>query len=104
MNWDVILLPKALEDYMEVLDYLSGFYPSTPLKFDDALLRMKSRLAYNPRCCSVYRGNPAYRRAFVGKYTMLYKIDEERREVHIHRILRSSWDIPSALQGDKPEE
>ena len=102
MSWDVILLPKALEDYMDALDYLSAFYPSTPLKFDGELQRMKSRLAYNPRCCSVYPGNPAYRRALVGKYTLLYKIAEEPHEVHIHRIIRSSWDIPTMLR--QPED
>ena len=104
MSWDVILLPRALDDYMDALDYLSGFYPTTPLKFDDELLRVKSRLAYNPRSCSVYPDFPAYRRALVGKYTLLYKIDEERHEVHIHRIIRSSWDIPSQLQNSEDTE
>ena len=34
---------------------------------------------------------------------MLYKIAEERHEVHIHRILRSSWDIPRRLQAEEEE-
>ncbi|MCL1952343.1 MAG: type II toxin-antitoxin system RelE/ParE family toxin [Oscillospiraceae bacterium] len=91
-------MPKAHEDLKRVLTYLRGFYPSTPLKFDREYQRLKSRLAYNPRCCSPYPGNPAYRRAFVGKYSLFYKIAEEPREVHIHRILRSNWDIPPMLQ------
>jgi len=90
---------------LDILDYLSGFYPSTPLKFDGQLLHMKKLLAYNPRGCSTFPDNPAYRRALVGKYTMLYKIDEGRHEVHIHRIIRSSWDIPSQLpDGDDTED
>ena len=104
MSWDVTLLPKAHEDYKIIVIYLSRFYPSTPLRFDSEYQRVKGILAYNPRGCSVYPGNPAYRRAFVGKYTLLYKIDEGRHEVHIHRIIRSSWDIPSQLQNSEDAE
>ena len=85
-----------------MLIYLRGFYPSTPLKFDREYQRTKSRLEYNPRCCSPYPGCPAYRRAIVGKYSLLYKIAEEQHEVHIHRIIRSTWDIPTMLP--QPEE
>ena len=98
MSWDVILLPRAHEDYKLIMRYLGRFYPSTPLRFDNEYLRTKSKLAYNPRCCSPYPDKPEYRRAIIGKYTMFYKIDEARREVHIHRILRSSGNIPQALQ------
>ena len=105
MKWKVELWPRALEDYFNALDYLSGFYPSTPKNFDIAFLREKKRLEDNPYSWSVFYDFPAYRRAIVGKYTMLYKVDDERHEVHIHRILRSSWDIPKAMhteeEGDK---
>jgi len=93
-------LPKAHEEYEGILIYLSGYYPSTPLKFDQEYQRTKSRLAYNPHGFSRYPGNPEYRRVLIGKYTLFYKIDDERHEVHIHRILRSSWDIPRHLQKE----
>jgi len=104
MNWDVILLPKAHEDYKSILVYLSNFYPSTPLKFDNDYQRVKSILAYNPRGCSVYSYHPDYRRALVGNYTLLYKIDDEHHEVHIHRIIRSNWEISSHLQYSEDTE
>ena len=100
MSWVVILLPKAHEDYARALIYLGGFYATTPLKFDAEYLRLKSRLEFNPRCCSPYPGNPAYRRAIVGKYTLFYQIVEERHEVHIHRIIRSTWNIPALLEDE----
>ena len=102
MKWKIELWPKALNDYFNALDYLSYFYPGTPKRFDKAFEKAKQRLEDNPRCYSSYPGNPAYRRALIGKYIMLYKIDDERHEVHIHRILRSSWDVPNLLP--QPEE
>jgi len=102
MNWDVILLPEAHEDRKNILFYLSGFYPSTPLKFDQELRRVKARLAYDPHG-SRYPGNPEYHRVFIGKYTMFYKVDDEHHEVHIYRIIHSSWDIPKALHTEEEE-
>jgi len=84
-----------------LLDYLSSFYPSTPRKFDWEFQKAKRRLEDNPYGWSVYHDFPTYRRAIVGKYTMLYKIDDERHEVHIHRIIRSNWDIPNLLQQEE---
>ena len=100
MLWKIVTLPRAREDYASITYYLSGFYPGTPRRFHEAYVAVRQRLKENPRCCSPYLDNPTYRRALIGKYTMLYKIDEERHEVHIHRILRSNWNIPAYLQDD----
>jgi len=98
------VLPKARREYTAILEYLSGFYPGTPTRFRNEFKKASLRLEFNPFGCSVFYGNPAYRRALVGKYTMLYKINEERHEVHIHRIIRSSWDIPGALRQSEDTE
>ena len=98
VNWTVVTLPRARREYLQALEYLRRFYPGTPMRFRNEFKKKLSQLEFNPRCCSPYPDKPEYRRAIIGKYTMLYKIDEARREVHIHRIIRSSWDIPQALQ------
>ena len=103
VSWKTVVLPEARRDYYRAMDYLSGFYTSTPRKFYQAYEKILRQLEFNPRCCSPYPGNPAYRRAIVGKYTMLYQIVEERHEVHILRIIRSTWNIPALLE-DEPEE
>jgi len=104
MSWDVILLPKAHEDRLSAISYLSNFYPSTPLKFENALQRAKDRLAEDPYGPSAYYDMPVFRRVIIEKkYTMFYIIDEERHEVHIHRILRSSWDLPRILRNAEEE-
>jgi len=83
------------------LEYLSGFYPSTPIRFRDAYQKQMLQLEDNPYSCSVYYAFPEYHRAIVGNYIVLYKIDDAQHQVHIHRILRSNWNIPKYLE---PEE
>ena len=100
MSWNVVILPKARKDYYFIIDYLSNFYPSTPNRFHFAYKKILRQLEFNPFGWSVYYDHPAYRRALIGKYTLLYKIDDERHEVHIHRIIRSNWDISELLQKD----
>ena len=104
MRWSVVVLPRARRDYYLVIDYLSDFYPGTPVRFHQKYAKTLLQLQDNPYGWSVFYDNPAYRRALIGKYTMLYKIDEERHEVHIHRIIRSNWDIPSLLQQTEKDE
>ena len=101
MKWNVELRPKALRDYFSIMDYLSLFYPSTPKNFDQSFEREKRRLEENPYSWSVCPSCPDFRRAIVGKYMVLYKIDEQQRLVHIHRILRSSWNIPHHLTEEE---
>ena len=62
------------------------------------------QLEENPYSWPLYYALPDYRRVLAGKYTMLYKIDDERCEVHIHRILRGSWDVSQYLQEDEEQQ
>jgi len=72
MSWDVILLPTAHEDRLRILIYLSGFYQSTPIKFEQELQRAKERLAENPYGPSVYCDIPVFRRVIIGKKHTLF--------------------------------
>ena len=103
MNWNVVTLPRAREDYAQILRYLSGFYPSTPRKFAQEYRKMRQRIKRNPFGCTAYEGIPGFRRAFAGKYLVFYDIIEETRTVRIHRILRASWNISNILQGPAQE-
>jgi len=61
-------------------------------------------LAWNPYGFSAYPDNPTYRRAIIGKYSLFFTVHKDRHEVHIHRIIRSSWDIPKALHPSEDDE
>jgi len=89
--------PHAKEDKIEIKDYLSQFYPTTPRRFTTALKKYVSNLKENPYMYPVYSENPNYRRMVVDNYIVLYKISEEVKEIKISRILRASWDLPKYL-------
>ena len=101
MSWKIVTLPKAHKDLLGIMDYLSGFYPSTPRNFAQAYRKTMATVKNNPYSWSEYYDYPLYRRAIAGKYTVLYIVDDEAHEVQVHRILRGSSDILRILQGRK---
>jgi len=96
-------LPKARKDFFAAIDYLSGFYPSTPRNFISAYAKAEQRIADNPYGYSVYPGL-TLRRAFAGKYLVFYDVVEETHTVRIHRILRASWNITDILHAHEPQK
>jgi len=94
------VLPKARREYLNAIYYLSGFYPSTPANFQKAFEKVIRQLEDNPYSWSEYYDYPLYRRAIVGKYTVLYIVNDKAHEVQVHRVLRGSSDILRILQNE----
>ena len=46
---------------------------------------------------SEYPENIEYRSMLVGNYIVFYKVNEEKKQISIYRILRASWDLPKYL-------
>ena len=100
MKWHVNVLPKARREYLNAISYLSGFYPSTPIRFQKAFESVIRQLEDNPYSWSEYYDCPLYRRAIAGKYTVFYIVDDEAHEVQVHRVLRGSSDILRILENE----
>jgi len=101
MSWKIVTLPKAQREILAAMDYLSGFYPSTPKNFALAYQKAWDSIKNNPYSWSEYYDYPLYRRAIAGKYLVLYIVNEEAHEVQIHRVLRGSLDILRILQNEE---
>ena len=97
MKYSVRFSPFAKEDKGDIIAYLSKFYPETPNRFKALLKEYITKLKENPYQYSIYQDNPEYRHALVGNYFIFYKINEEKKQISIYRILRASWDIPNYL-------
>jgi len=89
--------PHAKEDKIEIKNYLSKFYSTTPKRFTTSLKKHVSNLKENPYMYPVYPEIPEYRRMVVDNYIVLYKIFDELKKVEISRILRASWDLQKHL-------
>jgi len=97
LKYKVRFSPFAKEDRKEIKTYLSGFYPKTPQRFDNALKEHIANLKENPYMYPEYHENTDYRRMTVGNYIVFYKINETETQIDIYRILRASWDLPKYL-------
>ena len=97
MQYKISYLDSALQDYFGILRYASQFYPSTPLKFKNALQRNLALVRFNPKCCPRVEDFPQFRKLNVNQYLVFYTIDEEAHQVVLHRIFHGSWDIQTLL-------
>ena len=93
MIYIVKFLPEAQGDLKDIHTYLSQFYEGTAGRFFSALKISIENLKSNPFMAQVYTKRLPYRRLIVGDYIVLYKIDENKTLIEIHRILHGSRDI-----------
>ena len=97
MKYTVRFSPFAKEDKENIIAYLSKFYPETPNRFKVMLKEHITKLKENPYIYSEYPENIEYRRMLIGNYIVFFKVDEEKKQISIYRILRASWDLPKYL-------
>ena len=93
MSYIVHLTEDAQQDVIDIMLYLSQFYPGTPERFYAALERNFTRLEFNPRCFPRYEHWPEYRKFNVKNYLVFYLIDDETQSVIIYRIRHGMQDL-----------
>lgn len=90
----IVMLPRAVQDLEDVVDYLSQFYASTAIKQYD---RIVSKIQELPRFPEMYEEYGAghyrfsYRRMVVDDYLVFYAVLDD--VIEIHRILHGKRDI-----------
>jgi len=77
LKFNVRFSPHAKNDKIEIKNYLSKFYPATPIRFTALLKKHISNLKENPFIYPVYPENSDYHRMVVDNYIVLYRISEE---------------------------
>lgn len=90
----IVMLPIAMKDLEDIVDYLAQFYESTAVQQYDRIVEKIRELAEFPEMYEVYHGgqfHQAYRRMPADKYLIFYVVRAEA--IEIHRILHGSRDI-----------
>jgi plasmid stabilization system protein ParE len=82
----VELRSKAKRDIAMIQAYLSQFYASTPKKFMKEFEEGLKFLSFSPWNMR-WNGNSDYRRIYIRRYAVIYRIDEDTNTVRIHRVL-----------------
>ncbi len=97
MKYTVRFMDLALHDYVEITEYLSHFYPGTPVNFLNALEKSITILEEHPYAYEKYEHNTSYHRMVVMEYLVYYKVKEQSKTVEIHRVLHGSRHIKQFL-------
>lgn len=98
MTYKIKYLPLAVQDLNDIARYLSGFYPQTARRVLKEMRERIAKLGDTPRMCEVYAPDPTYRKLVADQYLVFYRVNENVKEVEIHRVLRGSWNLPQYLE------
>ena len=74
-------------DLAIVTAYLSQYSTSASSRFQARLRAQIDHIREMPDMYEAYRFAPAYRHVVVDKYVAIYKVDEEKREILLYRLL-----------------
>lgn len=95
---EVMIMPAAQRDMLELCHYLSGFYPGTAIRQYDRIMEKILKLPDFPEKYEVYRkGNYhfEYRKMVVDRYLVFYVVTDT--VIEIRRILPGNQDVENML-------
>ena len=97
MSYHVAFLEDAETDMNGIDEFLCQFSERTA---DDFIAQVEShtlQLEENPYMCQVYEADPFFRRMVVGDYNLFYSVNEQMKQVAIHRVFHHSRNVSRQL-------
>jgi Plasmid stabilization system protein len=94
----IVLLPIAVRDLEDIVDYLGQFYESVAIEQYDRIIEKINELAEFPEMYGIFGDGSflhVYRRMPVNKYLVFHVVRDEI--IEIHRILHGSRDVHQYL-------
>jgi len=98
MHYKIIKTSKYELDILNIIDYLEDNFVSKKIMsslFSEILWTINSLNFIPERFSEIFKD---YRRALVKNYSIFYKIDENKKEVIIYRILHQSQNFIEYLK------
>lgn len=90
----IVMLPQAVQDLEDIVDYLSQFYASTAIKQYDRIIEKINDIPLYPNKYEEYRTGQyhnTYRRMVADDYLVFYVVMDDI--IEIRRILHGKRDI-----------
>lgn len=94
----IVMLPCAVKDIENIIEYLSRFYETTAIKQYDRIMSGINKLKQFPLMCPVYETTSSrytYRKLVVDDYLIFYVVNGDK--IEIHRILNGKREISNEL-------
>lgn len=104
MMYNLFYLPHALQDMVEIAEYIGVQLknPKAASRLTDEMIKKAESLKQFPYANSVYIPikplEREYRRIFVRNYTMFYYIDEKNKEITIARVIYSRRNLEENIK------
>jgi addiction module RelE/StbE family toxin len=95
----IVILPHAEQDLDDIVEYLSGFYPSTAIRQYDQIVSAILTLEEFPNKFEAYKPGQfrfSYRKMVVGDYLVFYVVNDA--EGVVHRIMHGKRDISRYIE------
>jgi toxin ParE1/3/4 len=94
MDYEVILSPKALEDLESIIRYIAQDNPEVARQFGHKLVDHTRVLEVSPIVGKQVPefNDPSVRQLVLKPYRVIYKINEEKQQIHVSRYWHSSRD------------
>ena len=97
MSYQVMFLEDAETDMDGIDEYLCQFSERTADKFIAQVESQTLLLEENPYMCQIYEADPFYRRMVVGDYNLFYSVNEQMKQVIVHRVFHHSRNVSRQL-------
>lgn len=101
--YDLLITEIAEQDLAGIVDYISGKLanPSAAATFLDKVEECYGFLKRTPRmfneCADLHLKNQGYRKALIGNYLLIFRVDEQSHSVLILRFFYGAQDYSKQL-------
>lgn len=102
MKYKVRYQDLIAEDLKQIREFLERFPDTAPSKILNELISEIDGLENWPNSHPRLKENPILRKLTVGKYNVLYQVDEEQRAVFVEYVFHQSRNIKKALNRETP--
>lgn len=99
MKYKIVYLRRALQDLVEIREYLGQFSDDAPLRILGRIKQRIENLAEHPRISPFY-DDLEIRKLVVGDYLVLYQINENKKSIEILYILHGTRNIAAILRSE----
>jgi plasmid stabilization system protein ParE len=100
MEYAVIWDSLADRDLAEISSYITyqDLAPAAAVKLITKIRKEGNGLSHSPHYCPFYNKKMGIRKYIVGKYLILFTVDEEKRIVNIRQVVRGNRDLPKVVR------
>lgn len=102
MPFQIRYEPRVDEDLEMIREFLEEFPDASPSKTLGEIVKEIGKLAKWPKSHPQFEDDPRLRKLSVGKYTVLYWVDEGREAIFVQHIFHQYRNITKALHRVPP--